>query len=227
MKLDGVKIEALTIEKAIQKIWDYMLMHQKLQKSDVILVLGNRDIRVAEHASRLYLDVWAPKLLFSGSGSIHNSKPGRERFIGTTEAEVFANIAIKMGVPKVDIIIENESQNTGDNYKFSIKKLNGLGIDPKRAIIVQKPYAERRAYATGKIWLPDVDLIMTSPNIPFSEYPNEAADRDHVINSMVGDLQRIKEYPKLGFQIEQDIPDDVWAAYGYLVGQGFDKKLIG
>jgi hypothetical protein len=43
---------------------------------------------------------------------------------------------------------------------------------------------------------------------------------------MVGDLQRIREYPARGFQIPQDIPDDVWEAYLELVKAGFDRHLI-
>ena len=43
---------------------------------------------------------------------------------------------------------------------------------------------------------------------------------------MVGDLQRIKFYPRLGFQIKQEIPDDVWQAYEKLVALGYDKHLM-
>jgi len=84
---------------------------------------------------------------------------------------------------------------------------------------------ERRAYAAGKIWLPDVELIVSSPGIPFNEYPNEFMNKDKVINTLVGDMQRIKEYPKKGFQIEQVIPEDVWNAYEYLVKEGYTERL--
>src|SRR5262249_51757135 len=47
-----------------------------------------------------------------------------------------------------------------------------------------------------------------------------------VINIMVGDLQRIRIYPGRGFQIEQDIPDDVWQAFEKLIELGYDKHLI-
>ncbi len=43
---------------------------------------------------------------------------------------------------------------------------------------------------------------------------------------MVGDLQRIREYPKLGFQIEQEIPSDVWEAWGGLVELGYTKYYL-
>ena len=47
-----------------------------------------------------------------------------------------------------------------------------------------------------------------------------------MINIMVGDLQRIKEYPRLGFQIEQDIPVNAWEAYEELVRRGYTKHLL-
>ena len=216
----------MTTEAAAQKIWDYMLMHQGLQKADVILALGNQDTRVAEYAAQLYLDGWAPLLLCAGSGSIHHHKPGREQFIGTTEGELFAKIAMEMGVPKQNIIVENESQNTGENYEFGIRELNKRDIDPKRIILVQKPYMERRAYAAGKRWLPNVELIVVSPPIPFQNYFSDERGGAQFIHAMVGDLQRIKEYPKRGFQIAQDIPNEVWEAYEFLVAQGYTERLI-
>jgi hypothetical protein len=49
---------------------------------------------------------------------------------------------------------------------------------------------------------------------------------DDVVGIMVGDLQRIRLYPEKGFQIHQDIPDDVWRAYEELVEAGYDKYLL-
>lgn len=214
--------------EAINKIWNYMHMNHKLKKADVILVLGSRDTRVAEYAAKLYLDGLAPVILFSGSGDVHNHKPGRERFVGSTEAEVFADIAREMGVPEDVILIENKSQNTGDNYKFALELLKQEGVTTKTIIALQKPYMERRTYATGKVHLPnDIELIVTSPPIPVAEYPNESNSQDeHWLHAMVGDLQRIKEYPSKGFQVKQEIPDDVWEAYEFLVEQGYNKRLI-
>lgn len=214
-------------EEALKIVWDYMHMNHELKKADVIFVLGSRDIRVAKYAAQLFLNGWAPLILFAGSGSVHNHKPGREQFVGSTEAEVFADVAIKSGVPEKSILIENKSQNTGQNYEFAIKLLNEHGIFPKTVIAVQKPYMERRTYAVGKVWWPDIELIVTSPRISMEDYPDEINALDeHWIHTMLGDLQRIKEYPKKGFQIEQNIPEEVWGAYEYLVSLGYNKRLI-
>jgi hypothetical protein len=43
---------------------------------------------------------------------------------------------------------------------------------------------------------------------------------------MVGDLQRIKLYPEKGFQVFQEIPDEVWNEFEFLVDQGFKNHLL-
>jgi len=85
---------------------------------------------------------------------------------------------------------------------------------------------ERRSYATFKRYWPDKKLMVTSPQISFEQYPNGEISLEQVINIMVGDLQRIKIYPKRGFQIFQEIPEDVWQAYEKLVSLGYTKHLV-
>lgn len=209
------------INELAGKIWDYHHLNHTLEKSDVILVLGSNDLRVAEYSAELYLQGWAPLIVFSGNAGLLT----RERF-DRPEAELFAEIALRKGVPESAILIEAESTNSGENVVFSRRLLESRGIDPESLILVQKPYMERRAYATFMNFWPGRRVLAASPPIPFSEYPTEDLPRDLVINIMVGDLQRIKIYPERGFQIAQEIPDDVWQAFEKLVELGYDKHLI-
>jgi uncharacterized SAM-binding protein YcdF (DUF218 family) len=209
------------IDNLARKIWDYHHLNHTLEKSDIVLVLGSNDLRVADYAAELYLQGWAPLLMFSGNAGALT----RERF-NRPEAELFAEIALRRGVPQSAMLIEAESTNTGENVVFSRQLLDAKGIDPDSLILVQKPYMERRAYATFLNFWPGRRVIVASPPIPFSEYPTEDLPRDLVINIMVGDLQRIKIYPGRGFQIEQEIPDDVWQAFEKLIELGYDKHLI-
>lgn len=202
-------------------IWDYHHVNHELEKSDCILVLGSHDTRVAERAAELYLAGWAPLLIFSGG-------LGRltEEMWTETEADKFAAIAIKMGVPKQSILIENKSTNTGENILLTQQLLQQRGIDPKSFIVVQKPYMERRSFATFKKHWPDKKLVVTSPQIDFANYANAEISTENVINIMNGDLQRILLYADKGFQIPQEIPAEVWAAYEQLVAMGYNKQLI-
>jgi len=86
----------------------------------------------------LYKAGLSPRLMFSG---------GRGNFTrdwDETEADKFAAKAVEMGVPESDILVENESSNTGENIKFSYLILEERNIVPDNVILVQKPFMERR-----------------------------------------------------------------------------------
>lgn len=204
-----------------QVLWDYHHTNHKLMTSDCILVLGSNDVRVAERGAQLYLEGMAPWLLFSGG--LGNFTKG---LWDEAEADKFAKIACSLGVPKEAILIENKSTNTGENIRFTKQVLSNQGLDPERFIVVQKPFMERRSYATFKQNWPEKELVVTSPQITMLDYPNDEISFELMVNAMVGDLERIKVYPEKGFQIYQEIPNDVWVAFEGLVDVGFDKHLI-
>jgi len=203
-----------------KKLWDYHHMDHIPENADCILVLGSHDLRVADRGADLYLQGWAPILIFSGG--LGNVTRGLWK---DPEADWFARIALDKGVPAEAIFIENQSANTGENILFTQKLLQEKGLDPQTFLLVQKPYMERRSYATFKKHWPEKKLIVSSPQISFEDYPTEEISMEKVINIMVGDLQRIRIYPAKGFQIPQDIPDEVWKAYERLVEWGFTKHL--
>ena len=47
-----------------------------------------------------------------------------------------------------------------------------------------------------------------------------------VIDMLVGDLQRVVEYPARGFAVAQDVPADVTDAYQQLIAAGYDSRLM-
>ena len=208
------------ILEAAQVVWDYHHMNHQLVKSDVILVLGSHDESVAERGAELYLRGLAPLVIFSGGLGRLTQGEWPE-----PEADRFARIAESLGVPRSAMLIENRSTNTGENIRFTGELLRLHGLDPKRFIVVQKPYMERRSYATFKKHWPEKELLVTSPQISFDAYTDRMG-LEKVVQIMVGDLQRIRIYPDKGFQIPQNIPDEVWNAYEYLVEEGFDQYVI-
>ncbi len=210
--------ETLVLAK---QLWDYHHINNHLEKSDCILALGSHDVRVAERAAELYLTGWAPLLIFSGG-------LGRltEGVWSEAEADLFAKIAIDKGVPKKAILVENKSANTGENILFTQQLLTENNLHPQSFIVVQKPYMERRSFATFKKHWPDKKLVVTSPQISFEDYPTKEIPAEQVINIMTGDLQRIKIYAEKGFQIYQEIPALVWQAYEELINAGFNEHLI-
>lgn len=200
-------------------------MKHRLEQAGAILVLCSYDLRVAERGAELFLEGWAPLLIFSGGlGAITKS------LWSESEADQFARVAARMGVPEEKILIENRSTNTGENITFTRALLAEKRIEPDKFILVQKPYMERRAYATFKKFWPEKEVLVTSAQVSFEEYLDQYTNRelssDDVVSIMVGDLQRIKVYPERGYQIRQEIPDDVWTAYEALVEAGYTRHMV-
>lgn len=211
------------VDELVKIIWDYCLMHQTLRKADCILCLGSYDLRVPEYASELFLKGFAPLLIFSGSHGSHSYK-----YFEKPEADIFAEIAVKRGVPKEKILIENKSTNTGENIRFTRALLKENGMNLNTFIVVQKPYMERRSFATfKKVWL-EKECIVTSPPLTFEEYVRGGKrPREQVIHAVVRDFIKMKLYAEKGFQIHQEIPPEVWRAYEKLVELGQDGSLLG
>ena len=208
----------------VEVLWNYHRLGHELSTADAILVLCSHDTTVAERAAQLYLEGWAPLVIFAGGlGSITS------RRWSVPEANHFATIATDRGVPAERILIENKSTNTGENILFTRHLLAERGLAPQTFILVQKPYMERRSYATFKRLWPEKQVVVTSPQVSLDDYfshrsPDAPSD-DDVVNILVGDLQRIRLYGEKGFQIPQEIPDEVWKAYEALVAAGYDGYL--
>src|SRR6266542_1630631 len=153
------------IHALVRKVWDYHHLGHRLAHSDAILVLFSHDTAVAARGAALLLQGWAPLLIFAGGlGAI------TRRLWHEPEADQFAKIAIAMGVPEDRILVENRSTNTGENVLFTKQLLLQRHLDPQKFIVVQKPYMERRSYATFKKLWPGKDVIVTSPQLSLDEY---------------------------------------------------------
>lgn len=220
-----------SVRQDAETVYNYHRMGMSVRPASAIFCLCSLDVRVAARAAQLYLDGVAPLLIFSGGSGVLTA--GR---FGKPEAEAFADVARAMGVPEGKMIVEPRSTNTGENVRFTHALLEEMGVTVSSLVLVQKPYMERRTYATfAKQWplasragdgTPvETQFSVTSPQLEFGEYPDEANPRDLVINIMVGDLVRIREYLAKGFQIQQEIPDEVWEAGQRLIAAGFNQHL--
>ncbi|KAK7962476.1 uncharacterized protein PG986_003301 [Apiospora aurea] len=212
------------LEADAETVFEYHKMAMPLQRPvDAVFCLCSLDVRVARRAAELFLAGYGDRFLIF-SGGVGRLTRGR---FAKPEAEVFADIAREMGVPDEKVIVENRSTNTGENVRFVWDLLEQRSVAVRSFVLVQKPYMERRTYATFKRQWPDpgTAITVTSPQLDWRGYPNAENPRELVTNIMVGDLVRIREYPAKGFQIQQDIPDDVWDAGQRLIKAGYNSHL--
>lgn len=216
------------VAKLAKVIWDYHHMHQLLTKADIILVLGSHDLRVPVYAAELYVKGFAPLVVVSG-GMAHDDDLLKTNWLGT-EAEKFADVMAVNGVPHEVIVLENAAKNTGENFTLGQKLLEELDQHFESAIVVTKPYMERRAFATGAKQWPDKHIVVSSPSCSFEsyfeEYVHQETTPENILHIMMGDLERIDVYGRNGFQIPQEIPDHVWLAFDRLKELGYTKHLL-
>ncbi|QDQ11151.1 YdcF family protein [Streptomyces spectabilis] len=202
-------------------IWDYHQMHHELRPVNVAIGLGSHDLGVAAHAAELYRTGLFPTLVFTGG----NSPTTKARF-PRGEAVHFREHAIDLGVPAEAILLEPNAANTGQNITLAREVLAAAGIHPTTVLLVSKPYMERRSFATARKLWPEVEFVCASEPLEFDDYVKTIGDEKLVLDMLVGDLQRVIEYPKAGFAIEQEVSVDVYAAYESLIRDGFTSRLI-
>lgn len=204
-----------------QTIWDYHQMHHQPRPCSAAIGLGSHDLGVATYASELYRAGLFKTLVFSGG----NSPTTAARF-PRGEAVHYAEHAMALGIPDEAIIIEPQAANTQQNIELSRAALRQAGVVVESVLLISKPYMQRRAYATcRKVW-PQIDVVCASELLTFDDYVKSIGDEHLVIDMLVGDLQRVIEYPRLGFAIAQDVPNEVTTANQRLLTGGFDSRLI-
>jgi hypothetical protein len=68
--------------------------------------------------------------------------------------------------------------------------------------------------------------VCASESLSLDDYLNSIGDDKLVIDMLVGDLQRVIDYPARGLPIAQDLPGAVMAAYRRLTAAGYDSRLM-
>lgn len=210
---------------AIQRLWDYLCLGQTPGQADCIIGFGCYNEDVARRAAELYREGLAPLVLFTGGLGRNTSAMWTE-----SEAVRFARIAAAEGVPESAILIEDRSTNSGENLIFSREILRERGLSHPRIIGVQKPYMERRLLAAFPVYWPEAQVTVTSWQQTYEQYLSGLSrwgrTEEDTIHMMVGDFQRVLEYPKLGYQIPQTVPEEAMEAFEALVKLGYTKQLV-
>jgi uncharacterized SAM-binding protein YcdF (DUF218 family) len=226
----------------VLSLWSYhQLGHQVEVTHDFrpigVVCMCSSDLRVAARAADEFLRIMGEATFLLFSGGIGTGPHSGANLLGWTlpEAEIFRDEAVRRGVPEHRIFVEPRAKNSGENVELSKALLEDRGLvapgSSFQLLLVQKPFMERRAYATfRKVW-PEPDVRVSSPPLSWRTYckgSHPQISRDVIVNIMVGDLQRIRVYAESprNFQIPQPIPMEVWAAYERLVKRGYDWNVI-
>lgn len=213
-----------SVRQDLQILWDYMRLDMTPEKADCIVGFGCYDQLIPRRAAALYRAGFAPWVVFSGG--LGRNTAGLWR---ASEAERFAAIAMEEGVPESAILLESRSANSAENLLFTRRLLARRGIPAGKILAVHKPYMERRLWAAAQVYWPEAEFIVTSPQASVEEHIQSALavgmSRRGVIETVVGDVQRMELYAQKGYQIPQEIPQPVRAAYHRLAAAGYTGQL--
>ncbi len=208
-------MNTLTIKHSYA-VWQYMSSFDAPKKCDAIVVCCSYDLRVCDHACDLLKKGYAETLIISGE-----SGNWTKHIWSESEAIIFRERAISNGIDTKKIILEQRATNFGENIRYS----RALIPRAKTVTFVSKPNSLLRVKLTAEAQWPEVTAYVTSPNI---EFPNDISNIVGilgVINEMVGDIQRIQQYPKMGYQAPHKLPETILSAWHYLITQGFTEHL--
>lgn len=207
-------------------LWNYHCIKDFVESASntVIIGLGSYDTRVAEHCASLYLSGQNNKIIFSGNRGNWTNELYDDN---VTEAKLFADIAIKLGVESSSIILEDKSTNIGENIKFSIGNNLDIISNVDNIIVVTKPNTLRRAYATFNAIYPELShkLLLSAPNYNLINH-SPLLSLDSIISELGGDIERIIFYPDMGFQVPQDVPLNVIKSYIRLKHRGYVEHCL-
>lgn len=204
-----------------ETLWEYHRLRHPLRRCSAAVALGCNDLSVAAHAAELYHRGLFPVVVFTGANSRETC-----RAFPRGEGVHYRERALELGVPSDAILLEPNATNTGENIVLSREVLTAAGIPVTSLALVSMPYMERRAYATTrKIW-PEVEPVCSSVPLSLAEYMRSRRHGTELIDMIVGDLQRVIEYPGHGFAIPQDVPSIVYDAYRRLVAAGFRSRML-
>ena len=110
------------------------------------------------HSVDLYKKGFAKKMIFS-SGYTYVMQ----------EAEVMKALAVYLGIPGEDIILEKSASNTYQNVKFTKDIMKKYGWDS--VLVVSSPYHMRRVMMVYDKIAPDIEVTLTP--VPFSGFYGE------------------------------------------------------
>jgi uncharacterized SAM-binding protein YcdF (DUF218 family) len=139
---------------------------------------------------------------------------------------MYADVAVRCGVPRERILLETRATNTAENIRFAQDLLKEREIRPRNVLLAVKTFMQRRVWATLAVEWPEIPATLASPSMTLDEYFTPELHAEKIINIMMGDLQRIRIYARRGWSAPQPLPADVRAAYDGLVALGFTKHLI-
>jgi hypothetical protein len=209
--------EAFTAE---QTLFHWLALRDPLPASpvDAVIGFGHFDLAIPRRCAELVREGVARRIIFTGGIGAGTADLGRP------EADAFAaELAMDDRELAQQALIENRSTNTGDNIRFTRELLETLnppqsfGEVIRSVLLVATPCRQRRVWLTWQKVLPDVSAWNAPPLTDYDTLRALYSSKGQDIRlQLVGEYERIRDYPSRGWIVEADIPPAIPEAAGLL-----------
>jgi len=179
---------------------------RELPKCEGLFVFGHVNPYLASHATILYKAGKAPRVVLTGKGGRKTIPNDFE-----TEADYYASILKKEGVPESAMILERDSMNSLENIIFGMEVCNKVGFYPQTLIISSIPALMLRSLVTFRKQLPGIRLYASTFNPVVEEY----TDPQRILR-VLDEFERIAKYAQKGDCEKVAVPDEVSKATEYI-----------
>jgi hypothetical protein len=202
-------------QKDARMLFDYLSLRDPEAPGDAVIGFGHFDLKIPRRCLELHRQGLVPLIIFSGGVGAGTAD------LGQAEARAFLEEArTQGGVDEDAIVIEDQSTNTGENVEATTRLLadegRPLGSEGgiRTALIVANAYRQRRVDLTCRLHHPGVRWINTPPATSFEEEREMYASKGQdLVRLLVGEIQRLLDYPARGFCLRADVPREVRAAH--------------
>lgn len=196
-------------DNILKEIWTYLAPAANPAPTDIIFVFGGLDLSIPNHASELFKTGNYQYVVISGAEG-----PLTSGVFSKSEARTFADVMTSAGVPEDRILLEEQAKNTGENVKYGMRRAQEAGLKVISATLVSKSFLMRRALLTFSKQFPQIATLPSPPPGPPSAY----LDRPKLefAQRLIGEIDRLVNYERLGFIAHADIPSRVEEAVKFL-----------
>ncbi len=204
-------------DAALARVLAYLAPEDSLPATpaDLVLGFGHFDLGIPQRCAELVRAGHGRALAFTGgvgAGSGRFTQP---------EAEVFHAELNRLApelAPRV-VLTETRSTNTGENVRYTTEALRALGpeLTPgaglRSVILVATPCRMRRVVATARLYWPTLALYAAPPPSTMAgQVALYRSEQQELVPQLVGEMERLVNYPAKGFSASVEIPADVLAA---------------
>lgn len=200
-------------DHAERMLFEWLAVRDSLPAApcDAVIGFGHFDLSIPRRCAELVRSGAAKRIIFTGGIGAGTADLGR------AEADAFLQ-ELTRSDPELahDAVIENRSTNTGDNIRFTRAVLESLspplrfGEEIRSVLLVATPCRQRRVWLTWQKLVPEVRAWNVPPATDYESlqalYWTKGED---IRQQLVGECQRIRDYPGRGWIAASEIPSSI------------------